>query len=356
MEEGEAWFLPERAEQLALLYFVRRHDLHIVEPDADYGLDLLIALDQEEEHSEHVFGVEIKAYRSRKSFQAALSRKDGILGAGRLPSYQDLPFPVFLFVFLMDSDEGYHHWINGPTDDQAGKVRISFDRFRKLETNEIDNIVRIVHQWYEENQKTYRILIDGSWTVNDFSNLFAPYSQMYAFLDLLRRPPTGPAEQKKLKKAYQSHPWQGGYSRVNFFSDLKSLAPALGVTSLQYASPGWMEFDMSVPTARHIRLYVRNYIQSEHEVQTWIKRTSKMLQSRGLTRHNVRSRDFSLSMEDTQVLESAVRELSGLLAFEHLDQVAALARNPLVTLKVLMAFCVRIQKLAKYQRREMVVY
>lgn len=356
MTESEAGLLAYRAERLALLLFLRRSDLEIVEPDVDSRLDLIIRLRQEQQLANPIFGVEVKAHHSLKAFKADLLHRDWRRESEQWLRDRDIEFPVFLFVFLMDDDSGYYCWINGQSENTRDVGGLTFNRFRRLGSEEIDNIVRAVREWYGKRQETYRASIGGEWTVDDFSDLFAPYSQVYAFLRLLRAPPVEPAERSRLAGAYRSHPWQGGYSRVNFFSELKSLVPAPEVVSLQYASPGWIELGAFLPTAYDIRSSIHNYAQSRDKIESLMKDTNRMLRERDLTKRNLQSPDFWLSAEDIELLHEAIGEFSHLLGFEHLDRLSEWSQNPLVALKVLMAFCVRIERLAEYQLRKMITY
>ncbi|MCB9077452.1 MAG: DUF4365 domain-containing protein [Anaerolineaceae bacterium] len=61
MENTQAWYITERAEQLAFIYLSRRDDLVITKQNDDYGIDFLVSIVEAGKYTGRVFGVQIKA-------------------------------------------------------------------------------------------------------------------------------------------------------------------------------------------------------------------------------------------------------------------------------------------------------
>jgi hypothetical protein len=158
MEEKKAWYLDERAQQLAIVYLSRRSDLAITRrQNSDYGLDFLVSLVKNGEYTGRVFGVEVKARKSLQRIRQASRDTDEIrLDIDSLPAYQDFPFPLCLFVFTMENDEGYYRWIKKPVYDVERESRLLFNEsntFKKLTNKAIGDIVTEVDNWYESKLK-----------------------------------------------------------------------------------------------------------------------------------------------------------------------------------------------------------
>jgi hypothetical protein len=74
------------------------------------------------------------------------------------------------------------------------------------------------------NIDSYRIEIDGEWTLNDLHEFPYAYTQAYSFLYSVILNET--VEDERLRITFVAHPWRGGFSAVNFFHYLYELIPA----------------------------------------------------------------------------------------------------------------------------------
>jgi hypothetical protein len=63
---------------------------------------------------------------------------------------------------------------------------------------------------------SYRIEIDGEWTLNDLHEFPYAYTQAYSFLYSLMMDAAD--EDERLRITFEAHPWRGGFSPVNFFA------------------------------------------------------------------------------------------------------------------------------------------
>ena len=158
MQKTESWYLGERAEQLAIVYLSRREDLVITRQSAgsDDGINLLVSLLTTGANTGRVFGVEVKALRSNRQIHPA-SQPDVVrinLSKVRVP--RDIPFPLCLFVFIMETDEGYYRWVKKPVYGLSRKSQLRLNdenTFRKLSTEAVNEIVLDVQSWYDSRVK-----------------------------------------------------------------------------------------------------------------------------------------------------------------------------------------------------------
>lgn len=155
MEATKTWYIKERAEQLALVYLSRRDDLVITKSaGSDYGLDFLVSIGRENEYTGRMFGIRVSSRLSLKPvYQRALDVYKMNIKLNKISGFKDIPFPLCLFVFAMENDEGYYRWIKKPVTDPEGTPKLLFHKaniFKKLTRKEFDNIVAQVNLWYDK--------------------------------------------------------------------------------------------------------------------------------------------------------------------------------------------------------------
>lgn len=158
MQKSEAWYLEERAEQLAIVYLSRRNDLAITRQrdGSDDGIDLLVSLLKTGTNTGRVFGVEVKALRSNRQIHPASQREEVRINLSKVGVPRDIPFPLCLFVFIMETDEGYYRWVKKPVYGLSKKPQLLLNdenTFRKLSTEAVNEMVLDVQGWYDRRVK-----------------------------------------------------------------------------------------------------------------------------------------------------------------------------------------------------------
>jgi hypothetical protein len=149
-EKKQDWFIAERTRTLALLHLTRRKDLAIQQAGPGVGLDYLVGIrKQEGEPSLRQFGVYLRGAKNavteehlNKVLRPTLSE---LLGFG------EFPYPVCLFYFTMDDDQGYYTWVAEPTIQEKSPLLVlhSEPRCQKLDRAALDRIVAAVDHWYD---------------------------------------------------------------------------------------------------------------------------------------------------------------------------------------------------------------
>jgi hypothetical protein len=154
MPEALAAYAAQRAEALALVYLTRRDDLVVSREPDDYAFDLRVTVSKEKGRlSGRIFGVEVKASR------APLTSAEREAYASRMhlhPALSELPFPVCLFHFTMEDDEGYYTWILRPDVTQEGRPRLKHGAepgLARLDDDAIGAIVDEVNRWYDRRAR-----------------------------------------------------------------------------------------------------------------------------------------------------------------------------------------------------------
>jgi hypothetical protein len=143
-------FIAERVRALGVVYLTRRTDLTVIEEPADTGLDLLVTLNVEDKEGRRQFGVELRGTWGAVTADHA----DEVLRPSlqSMLRYGPFAFPVVLFFFTMENNEGWYTWVVEPivtSADGFGLVHHGTAASRKLNTLALDDIVEAVDRWYD---------------------------------------------------------------------------------------------------------------------------------------------------------------------------------------------------------------
>ena len=130
----------------------------ISQPTPNQGLDFLITITKDGVYTGRLFGIEVKATDSKSN----LKKHNDILKLDKnrlsiLEKFKDLPFPVCLFFFILENDQGYYKWILEPKIDGEKQVKLHFnedDELKKLDDKEIANIILSINSWYDHRNNT----------------------------------------------------------------------------------------------------------------------------------------------------------------------------------------------------------
>ena len=201
---------------------------------------------------------------------------------------------------------------------------------------------------------TYKIQMNGEWTLEDLYWLPHVYSQVYAFLYALNMPLTDYGDEK-LYITFTAHPWLGGYSAVNFYSYLQNLVPRSDrprVVSIQYGSLGLLELGLVVSIALSIGVLIKTFSTGINDLHSLYSSIYKGLQDRKLMRIEVKRRELAIEKEQLQFINEAAQKLSQMMGFKNVEQINELTGNSLATLKILLSFYRRIRTLAGYEKDE----
>jgi hypothetical protein len=143
-------FIAERVRALAVVYLTRRDDLIVTEEPGDVGIDLSVTLNVENKGGHRKFVVELRgdwtAVTADHANQVLRPAMHEML------RYGPFPFPVVLFFFTMESNEGWYTWAAEPVVSPNGEFEIvqhGEASCRPLDTEAIDRIVEAVDRWYD---------------------------------------------------------------------------------------------------------------------------------------------------------------------------------------------------------------
>lgn len=218
----------------------------------------------------------------------------------------------------------------------------------------------------------YKIAIDGEWSLKDLSELPNMYSRAYSFLYFLQY--AKKFNEQSLKDLFKSYPWRGGYSSVNFYNSLAAFVlpeHQPQIASMQYASPGWIEINLSSPVAFSIKNSVAAFVASTNELEAIYKEIYQELSNRKLLREpkqsgenneevlKVKRKQFQTrfaGMNEPDFAQKASMLIVDLLRLESVQEIERIADTQLIKLKMLLSFYRKIKVLAQYQAEGKAVY
>ncbi|WP_417686594.1 hypothetical protein [Roseibium sp.] len=198
----------------------------------------------------------------------------------------------------------------------------------------------------------YRVKMDSRWELEDLYKFPRAFEQAYfAYYSLLFFDDDFTNE--RLAYAYSSYPWRGGYSAVNFYNQLKYSMPKPQrptITSISYASPGWIDLNLIQEVAINVGIVVGSVCGSIRLINGTYNSIYKGMQDRKLTQLKIEKEEFSLAKENFAFLRKANIEMGGILNFTDIDALNTRTGNELRTLKILLSIYRRIRTLAQFRQ------
>lgn len=201
-------------------------------------------------------------------------------------------------------------------------------------------------------QSNYKITIDGKWTLEDLYVFPRTYEQVYYLMYSLL-PQEDEVALERIQRAYSVFPWQGGYSAVNFYNDLKYVLPKNqrpSIVSIYYSSPGWIELAILTGVAISVERLVKTIANTINHANTVYHNIYTGLQKRRLLRIETKRKELQLEKEEMEYVEESLHQMARLLGFQNPAEINERTGNPYITLKILLSLYRRIRTLAEYQR------
>jgi hypothetical protein len=203
------------------------------------------------------------------------------------------------------------------------------------------------------HQGTYPIQMDGRWTLEDLYKFPRTYEQAYFALDALI-PSESQVDIDRVDRAFKAFPWQGGYSAVNFYNQLKYATPIGArpeVISIQYASPGAITLNLILEQAELLAAIVGAVAGSIAACNTLYNKIMNDLQHRKLLRIKVERENIALTRDELALISEYNQEMATILQIDTPDALDARTGRPFVSLKILLSVYRRVRTLADYRNK-----
>jgi hypothetical protein len=196
--------------------------------------------------------------------------------------------------------------------------------------------------------------LNGRWSLEELSDTTKDYTQLYGFAYSLI-PDLPAARRDEIDYIYGKFPWRGGYSTVNFFSQLfHKIPPKLRpeIHKIQYASPGFIELTEILAVAVTVAAIVAAVCKSLKSVHDLYRSIQKASVEHELSKINLANADFKLKQRQIAFCETSANSL--IEAFGLTKAQSALidkrvSGSAVMKLKILLSVYRRAEPLAKKQ-------
>ncbi len=203
----------------------------------------------------------------------------------------------------------------------------------------------------------YPIYMDGRWTLDDLYRFPRTYEQAYFALDVLI-PSDSQIDFERVNRAFRAFPWQGGYSAVNFYNQLKYATPVPArptIASIKYASPGAIELALILEQAQILAAIVAAVAGSIVACNAAYNKIMNDLQRRKLLRIEVEKANVALGREELKLISDYNKQMAEILQLGSPEALDARTGKPLVSLKILLSVYRRVRLLADYRNKNKAV-
>jgi hypothetical protein len=198
----------------------------------------------------------------------------------------------------------------------------------------------------------YQLPIGGKWTLEDLYVFPRLYEQCY-FMYLALQPDSAEFEDDRVLNAYEVFPWQGGYSAVDFYNQLKWAVPRKRrprVTRIRYSSPGLIELgSLSIVVALVIEKVVRNICNSAKEISGTYTAVYRDMQKRKLLRIKTETEMRKLTRAENRAIETHAESIAAILDV-NLGVLNERTGSSYKSLKILLSLFRRVRLLCGFQK------
>ena len=198
---------------------------------------------------------------------------------------------------------------------------------------------------------SYKIYIDGEWSLEDLYIYPRTFEQIYFLLDSLFSE-HDEDDSERVHHAFSAHPWYGGYSAVNFYNELKYITPPAKrprIISIKYSSPGWIELQLIMDVVEKIAVLVTKVALSITAVAGAYNTIIKGLQDRDLFRLKKKTALQKLKQSELEYIDQCVKTLANALDLRNIPELNKRTGHPYITLKILLSLYRRVKTLVDYR-------
>src|SRR6056297_2592285 len=196
--------------------------------------------------------------------------------------------------------------------------------------------------------------LDGRWSLEELSDATKDYVQLYGFAYSLM-PDLPLARRAEIDYIYGKFPWQGGYSTVNFFSQLFHKIPPKfrpEVKRIQYASPGFIELTLLLAAATTVAAIVKAVCSSINNAHDTYRNIQKGAIEHKLSKINLAKEELDLKQRQISFCDTSSKKLIDLFGLTPEQEALIDQRtngNPVMKLKILLSVFRRVAPLADKQ-------
>ncbi|SUD84711.1 Uncharacterised protein [Stutzerimonas stutzeri] len=199
-----------------------------------------------------------------------------------------------------------------------------------------------------------KLELDGRWGLEELSETIKDYIQLYGFVYSLT-PGLPAAREQEIDYLYSKFPWRGGFSTVNFFSNIFHKIPINlrpEISRIQYASPGFIELKELIVIAGSMAAIVTSVTVSIARIHDIYRQIQKGCIEHELSKINLAQQKLSLKDDQVKFAKDSSAALVKALGFDSKQEAAIDKRtqgNHVAKLKILLSVYRRVHPLAQKQ-------
>lgn len=193
---------------------------------------------------------------------------------------------------------------------------------------------------------SFAVLIEGGWSVEDLGVFPRRFSQVYAVLYALNVLHIGRFEQ---------YPWRGGFSAMHFFEHAAKKIPfehRPAVSTIQYASPGFMRFSLHGDTARQVTQCVEDFVAWREDLRDVYSDLDSHIRHHKLNDPK-ESSNIDWQQHDP-ILREAAHKLTDVFTVIDGDAFVSAAPTAFEAAKIAMSFYRRVRELSEFENEGLV--
>lgn len=205
-------------------------------------------------------------------------------------------------------------------------------------------------EYFDENQKSYRAVLDGHWNLPDLYEFPHMFDQCYAFVYCLDSE-LNIREKQRIDSAFVGYPWRGGYSYVNIYNVFQNQIPIQHrprIKSIHKASPGWLDLflnpDVAIQVAKSVSALAGAGVVATKSYASVVKTLSQIK----VERERAKLQELQLTQSQHKTLTNMCEDMAKFLGFKNLKGLHERTGNPEVSLKLLSAHFRRTSALLEF--------
>ncbi len=202
----------------------------------------------------------------------------------------------------------------------------------------------------KNDERVYRILLDGRWSLEDMTVFSRVYFQNYSFLYCLETNEVGIAS-SRIESVLQNYELRSGLSYVNIYDIFRSHVAKYDkpqIKAITYASPGWIDLALNPDVATQFAKVLGVYLGAPVVALGSYKKLYKLYSDLSKLRKEKRNSALKLDSSNMLLAQSLNNELAKGLGFASLSDLDNHTKDTEETSKLLMPHCRRVKKIAKF--------
>lgn len=184
-----------------------------------------------------------------------------------------------LYQVIKNSSDSNYFIVDKNSEGSAVSVRLT--KFEDIDTSYLpEESAKIDPELFIDKKKdTFSVLIDKKWSADEIAKLPRKFIDAFTLIKKYSMP------NKDGSSQLSNHPWKGGFSSYQFYSELKATFPSLPrVIAIQYNSPGYIELSLDKETAKLVKLNVEEYLKHKKDMDSTFTKLTKYLKDEELNK------------------------------------------------------------------------